>query len=580
MQSQNSFRRKDTSESAQYGMVVDELLSITASLLRKGPQEIDATMPFIEMGADSIGLALIRQIRTRFGVDVSIRRIFEDDNSVQTLARHIERALPAERPLSSAQADAHIVPTADAASAALRAVTPFVPYKPIQPTDIVVPSSSEQQSTRQLMDRYTAKTHSSRKHTEKYRPRLADNRASAGFRLSIKEMLYPLHAERSLGSKIYDLDGNEFLDLTMGFGANLFGHNPEFVMEGVRRQMELGIQIGPQSPLAGEVAELVAGFTGMDRVAFCNSGTEAVMTALRLARTATGKSKIALFAGSYHGTFDGVLARAGDSAAQVLPIAPGVPPHMVEDVIVLDYAAPNALEIIQRHASELAAVLVEPVQSRRPDLQPRQFLQDLRAFTRSHEITLIFDEIITGFRLAPGGAQEWFDVRADMATYGKVIGGGLPIGLVAGREEYMNGIDGGQWSYGDDSYPSATTTFFAGTFCKHPLTLAASKAALLHMKDIGPELQKNLNRRTSELSARLNEVFAVRQFPVRVVNCGSLFRFTFAGNMDLFFYHLLDKGIYIWEGRNCFLSTVHTDADLDHLTSVVCEAVWEMKRTV
>src|SRR5207237_1522 len=127
--------------------------------------------------------------------------------------------------------------------------------------------------------------------------------------------------------------------------------------------------------------------------------------------------------------------------------------------------------------------------------------------------------------------------------------------------------------------PSATTTFFAGTFCKHPLTLAASRAVLLHMQTMGPEMQKSLNRRTSKLVGCLNEVFASERFPVRVVHCGSLFRFSFTGNMDLFFYQLLDKGIYIWEGRTCFLSTAHTDADIEHLRCAVHETVRELKKT-
>jgi glutamate-1-semialdehyde aminotransferase len=559
MQSSDFLRETDALRAGMPGVVLDQLVRITATLLRKDLQEIDIREPFTEMGADAIGM------------EVSMRRLFENENSVQSLAAYIESAQAVEGVDSVKKRSADVAGPAAAA--------PFIPFKPIQPGDIAAPSISEQEKNRQLMERYTAKTGTSRRLTEKYRLRLADNRASAGFRLSIKEMLYPIHAERSAGSKIFDVDGNEFLDFTMGFGANLFGHNPAFVMDAVRKQLELGLQLGPQSPLAGEVAELVAGFTGMDRVTFCNSGTEAVMTALRLARTATGRPKIALFAGSYHGTFDGVLARTGDKTSQVLPLSPGVPPHMIDDVVVLDYETPGALETIRRHAGELAAVLVEPVQSRRPEMQPALFLRNLRALTREHGIALIFDEIITGFRLAPGGAQEWFDVRADLATYGKVIGGGLPIGLVAGRAEYLDGIDGGQWSYGDESYPSANTTFFAGTFCKHPLTMAASKAVLLHMKDRGPALQKDLNRRTSELAARLNEVFAVEQFPVRVAHCGSLFRFAFGGNMDLFFYQLLDRGIYIWEGRTCFLSTAHTDADVDRLIAAVRESVREMKKT-
>lgn len=569
----------DAPQTGQHGKVVEEVRRILAALLHQDAREISVQVPFIDMGADSVLMALTRQIHTRFGVEISIRQLFEGENSVQTLAAFIERALAAEKSDTSLNSASASQRRATIEEPAPQIAKPFVAYNPIQPGDIAAPSVSEQGRNKQLVERYTEKTGTSRRLTEKHRPHLADNRASAGFRFSIKEMLYPVHAERSCGSKFYDVDGNEYLDLTMGFGANLFGHNPDFVMDAVRRQMDLGIQLGPQSPLAGDVAERVCSFTGMERVTFCNSGTEAVMTAVRLARTTTGKQKIVLFAGSYHGTFDGVLARTGDISLQSLPLAPGVPPRMIEDVIVLDYGDESALARIEQQAAELAAVLVEPVQSRRPDLQPKAFLQALRKLTSAHGIALIFDEMITGFRIAPGGAQEWFGIRADMATYGKVIGGGLPIGLVAGKAEYMNGIDGGLWSYGDASYPSATTTFFAGTFCKHPLTLAASKAVLLHMEMMGPEMQSGLNQRTSELVRRLNDLFAAEQVAIRVVHCGSLFRFSFTGNMDIFFYRLLNKGVYIWEGRTCFLSTVHTDADLEHLVGAVREVVAEIKQT-
>src|SRR5262249_39988235 len=292
--------------------------------------------------------------------------------------------------------------------------------------------------------------------------------------------------------------------------------------------------------------------------------TEAVMMAVRLARTAHDRPLIALFAGSYHGTFDGVLAQpamANHLEASV-PMASGIRPGAVEDVIVLDYGKPESVAQLHKYAGKLAAVLVEPVQSRRPDLQPREFLQELRHFTEAHNIALIFDEVITGFRVAPGGAQEWFGVKADLATYGKVIGGGMPIGVVAGRAAYLDGIDGGHWTYNDHSYPRATTTFFAGTFCKHPLAMAAARAVLKRLKAEGPGLQQTLNNRTSSVAAELNAFFDAEEFPIRINHFGSLFRFSFRGNLDLLFYHLMEKGIYIWEGRNCFLSTAHGETDL------------------
>ena len=384
-------------------------------------------------------------------------------------------------------------------------------------------------------------------------------------------MLYPIVGAGSSGSHFRDVDGNDYVDISMGFGVDLFGHQPPFLAAALREQLDQGIELGPQSALAGEVAGLVCELTGFDRAAFCNTGTEAVMTALRLVRAVTGRRRVAVFAGSYHGHSDGVLGEpdAGAADGRAQPIAPGVLPGMVEDLIVLDYDDPRSLAVLRARAHELAAVLVEPVQSRHPGLQPGVFLRELRELTRELDVPLIFDEMITGFRLAVGGAQAWFGVQADLATYGKIVGGGLPIGVVAGRRSLMDAMDGGDWHYGDASFPEAETTFFAGTFCKHPLSMAAARAVLRHLADRGREEIERLNRRTAALSGELNDWLTAREAPVRVEHCGSLFRFVFSGNLDLLFYHLIERGVFIWEGRNCFLSTAHTDADVAQVAAAV-----------
>jgi acyl transferase domain-containing protein/non-ribosomal peptide synthetase component F len=608
--------------------VIASLRPLIARFLELDPQQLDIHMPFLEMGADSLVLIeAVQAIESMYGIELGIRDFFENLTTLDALAEYLNAQLPAEvveehvsslEPLIAVPGSpssleqimqqqlntlsqvisqqlavlesAHgktlkslapkvIVNAKKAEGTQSTSEKPYVPYQRIQRESGGGLNDRQRAHLDSLIDRYNARTPRSKEKTQTNRAVLADNRASAGFRLSIKEMLYPIVAERSAGSKIWDIDGNEYLDLTMGFGAILFGHNPPFIMNAVAEQMKLGIQLGPQSHLAGEVAALISELTGMQRVTFCNSGTEAVMTALRLARTATKRKKVAIFAGSYHGTFDGVLAiaRNFESDAQGIPVAPGVTPGLVEDVLVLEYGAERSLEVLRAHAHELAGVLVEPVQSRKPDLQPREFLHELRNLTTAAGAALIFDEVITGFRIHSGGAQAWFGVSADLATYGKIIGGGMPIGIVAGSAQFMDGIDGGAWSYGDGSYPQADTTFFAGTFCKHPLTMAAAKAALEQLKSDGPVLQETLNRRTSELAEKLNSYFESDDVPIRIVRFGSLFRFHFSGNMDVLFYHLLEKGIYIWEGRNCFLSTAHTDDDLEQLITAVKESVAEMR---
>jgi glutamate-1-semialdehyde aminotransferase len=458
----------------------------------------------------------------------------------------------------------------------------------MQTTDSTI--SRQQKYLHELIERYTKRTKTSKQLTQTYRPVLADIRASEGFSLPFKELFYPIVAQRSLGSRIWDVDGNEYIDIMMGLGVNLFGHNPPFIKEALEEQLEKGIQIGPQSEFAGEVAELICELTGMERVAFSNTGTEAVMTAIRLARSATNRNKIALFSGSYHGHFDGTLVKAKtiDGNLQIVPIAPGIPPSVVEDVLVLEYGNPQSLDAIAAHKQELAAVLVVPVQTTRPDLQPKTFLHQLRQLTQESGIALIFDEMVTGFRIHPGGAQAWFGVEADLATYGKIVGGGMPIGIIAGKAAYMDGIDGGMWNYGDASYPQAKTTFFAGTFCKHPLTMAAARSVLKHLKTQGSTLQEQLNQRTSQFVAALNNCFVENALPIRMANFGSLFGLASSGSsapsenstssqsIELLRYHLLERGVYLLRAGG-YLSTAHTDADLDYIVQAIKDSAEQLR---
>ncbi|HEX7175425.1 MAG TPA: aminotransferase class III-fold pyridoxal phosphate-dependent enzyme, partial [Pyrinomonadaceae bacterium] len=465
------------------------------------------------------------------------------------------------------------------ANPGLKTSTPYVPYRKITPGANGGLSARQAKHLESLIARYTKRTPQSKRLAQASRHVLADSRASVGFRLSIKEMLYPITGAHSAGSKIWDVDGNEYVDVTMGFGVHLFGHDAPFIRQALEEQLKSGIQLGPRSERVGEVAALLCELTGHERVAFCNSGTEAVMTALRLARAATGRTRVAIFSGSYHGHSDGTLAIAEHSDGQLtsLPMAPGVPKKVAEDVVVLEYGTRQSLDYLKLHATELACVLVEPVQSRNPALQPRAFLEELREITTAAGAALVFDEMVTGFRVHPGGAQGLFGVKADIATYGKIIGGGMPVGVVAGRASFLDGIDGGAWQYADASYPTAETTFFGGTFCMHPLTMAAALATLRHLKHEGPALQQRLNERTSRLVAELNAHFTAHGYPLGMANFGSLFRFVHTANMDLFYYHLMEKGVYIWEWRSGFLSTAHTEEDFRHFERAIKESLAEMR---
>lgn len=434
-----------------------------------------------------------------------------------------------------------------------------------------------------LITRFVTKTQESKRLSQDYRSYHANSRAVTGFFPSIKEMIYPIHGQRGKGARLWDVDGNEYVDISMGFGTLLFGHSPSFIIEALQQQIQHGILHGPQSRLAGEVAKLICELTGAERAALCNTGTEAVMGAIRLARTATGRSKIALFAGSYHGNLDEVLIKGvmtADGKLCSVPKASGIPQYMAENVIILNYDTPESLDIIQAHAHELAAVLVEPIQSSRPDLQPQEFLCQLRQLTQETGIVLIFDEVITGFRMHSAGIQGLWDIQADITTYGKAVAAGMPIGVIAGKAAFMDALDGGMWNYGDESYPQAKSTFFAGTFFKHPLAMAAAWAALNHIKNYGSKLQEELTQKTANLVEALNSYFSQEQVSIRVVNFGSLFRFTFPNNSvigNLFYYYLLEKGVYAWEGRNFYLSTAHTEEDIEYILQAVKESVVEMQ---
>jgi glutamate-1-semialdehyde aminotransferase len=410
-----------------------------------------------------------------------------------------------------------------------------------------------------MFKQLTEKNRLSKKHTQDFRESFALNRNAAGFNKEMKEFVYTLVCDRTEGPYVYDIDGNEYIDLTMGFGSILFGHNYMPVRKAIEEQLTKSWSVGPISPLAAILSKEISKATGVERVAFFNSGTEAVMVALRIAKAITQKKYIVFFKGAYHGTFDSLLSLKNDPVTNLAKeIVPGVTQSVLNESYLLEYGSEASLDFIKKHAAEIAAVLTEPVQSRNPSLQPREYLHELRKITAENDIALIFDEVITGFRSGIGGAQQHFDVAADIVTYGKVIGGGLPIGIVAGKAKFLDATDGGFWQYGDDSVPLVKSTFVAGTFCHHPLAMAASLKTLETLNQSNGKLLKDLNQTTELFCAGLNDFFNEKGYPLSVSNFASLFRFNTIGKWNLLYYQLLLNGVYIWEGRNCFLSPAHT----------------------
>lgn len=669
----NAYEHAATSATIPYPSrqvdILRQLKAIIGNLLGENVETLNSDTNFFRLGLDSLILIQANHtIKDTFGVEISIRQLFEDLSTLRTLATYIDQQLPpaetvsTSMPIHSFPAPNTVPMASDVLPLHPATTLPSTPMEELfvrqmqllsqqmemqhaifsqqlellrsgrlseeksvngaafsslpqlekeQPEEICPRQSNraessangihppmfvafqplrtqvEQITPRQrlaletLIARYTARTQKSKQHVQQSRFVRTNHRNSMAFRLLWKEMIYPTIASHSQGAHIYDIDGNKYIDLTMGFGVALFGHAVPFVQKALSKASKQGWLIGPYSEKAEQVARLIAELTGVERVAFYNSGTEAVMVALRLARAATGRTKIAIFSGAFHGTFDGLQAHMDFTGGEghSVPLAPGISPNMVKDVLVLNYGTPQALETIRAHAHELAAVIVEPVQSRRPDLQPREFLKQLRQLTTEIGTVLVFDEIITGFRIHPGGAQTYFDIQADLVTYGKVLGGGMPIGVVAGKTAIMDSIDGGVWNYGDASYPPRDTrrTIVGGTFCEHPLAMAAAEAVLEHLKKQGPALQQRLNERTASFAERLNSFFQHEQVPIRIAQFGSLFRFLFQGDFDLLYYYLLDKGVYTWEGRTCFLSTAHTDQDLEYIIQAVKDSIREMR---
>lgn len=587
------------------GLLTD-ILEIFRDL--SGVTDVDADADFIAQGFDSLLLGqAARAIEKKFQVKITFRQLLKETPSAMALAGHLESLLPTQPAAAAATAPSE---TRGAATPALfkaqleamqalfaeqlRALhgqlqgqSPPAPVTAPAPTETFdqdaagpprlsrgkgQPLTSRQQDyIRTLAQRSNARTPLSKARTQRDRGVLADPRTAAGFRREWKELVYPIVADRAKGSKIHDIDGNEYVDLVNGFGQTMFGHSPDFVTAALAGQIDDGFPIGPQSPLAGEVAALIRDMTGSERVTFCNTGSEAVMAAMRVARAVTGRTRVVVFNNDYHGQFDEALVKArGGIGPQALPTAPGIPPESIANMTVLPYGQQRSLDWIAANGQDIAAVLVEPVQSRHPALRPVEFLKKLRTICDAGGAALVFDEIVTGFRVHPGGMQAVFGIAADLVTYGKVLGGGMPIGILAGRARYMDALDGGMWGYGDDSVPEAAVTFVAGTFVRHPLALAATKAVLLHLQAEGPALQERLAGRMGKLVDSLNRDLERRGLATRAEGYSSWFHISFAAESplaSLFWPQMRLLGVHVQEGFPCFLTTAHGDADIAAIES-------------
>jgi amino acid adenylation domain-containing protein len=543
---------------------------------------------FLEMGLDSLFLTQVAtSLSKKFGVKISFRQLNEEVPNLDKLADYILPHWSNAGAGAGAGAGAASSGSASAAAPAVNALEDAPELKKVFGAQARIVKEKVDDMTPQqrawfdaFVKRYVAKTAKSKAFTQENRKPMADPRVVTGFKPQTKELIYQVVVDKSNGCHLWDIDGNEYVDILSGFGSSMFGYMPDFIKEACHKQIDTSVEIGPMHPLAAEVSKLLCELTGAERAAVCNTGSEAVLGAMRMARTVTGRSLIIAFSGSYHGINDEVIIR-GSKSKKSYPGAPGIMPEAVQNMLVLDYGTPESLEIIKQRCHEAAAVLVEPVQSRRMEFRPVDFLREVRRITQENGTALIFDEVITGFRTHPNGTQALFGIQADIGTYGKVIGGGMPVGAMIGKSEWMDALDGGHWQFGDESVPPAGVTYFAGTFVRHPLTLAAMKAALLHMKDEGPALQERLNTVTEDMVARVNGLFDQYQLPYRWVNFGSAFKTKYDESVnytELFFMLMRYHGVHVLDFPH-FITTAHTAADIAFIIATVEKTCQELRES-
>lgn len=380
----------------------------------------------------------------------------------------------------------------------------------------------------------------------------------------------PRFIERGEGPYLYDVDGNRFIDYVLSYGPLILGHAHPGVVAALVEAASNGTSYGAPTPLALDLARLIqAAMPSIETLRFVNSGTEATMSALRLARAFTGRVKVVKFAGCYHGHADLLLVQAGSGVATLgLPDSPGVPPAAVADTLVASYNDLAGVErLFGRFSGDIAAVIVEPVAGNMGVVPPAEgFLEGLRALTAREGALLIFDEVMTGFRVHPGGAQARYGVRPDVTTLGKVIGGGLPVGAYGGRRDVMAMVA-----------PSGPV-YQAGTLSANPLAMAAGRCTLEMLQQ--PGVWEALEAAGTYLEAGLAE--AARAAGVRITqhragtmggvffHAGPVVDWASAAQSDrkayaAFFHAMLDQGVYLAPSpfEAVFLSTAHTRNDLD-----------------
>lgn len=390
---------------------------------------------------------------------------------------------------------------------------------------------------------------------------------------------------RGAGSHVWDADGNEYIDFIGSWGPLILGHSDPRVLKAVQTTMENGLSFGAPTPIEVDVAELLVDMVpNIDMVRMVNSGTEAVMSAVRVARGVTGRTKIIKFAGCYHGHSDAMLVKAGSGALTGgAPDSKGVPQAVAADTLTAQYNDLESVEaLMEANPQAVAAVIVEPVAANMGVIAPKSgFLQGLRTLCDRYGALLIFDEVITGFRLALGGAQEYFGVCADLVTFGKIIGGGMPVGAYAGKREIMSQV------------APTGPIYQAGTLSGNPVAMAAGLTQL-QILQANPQYYSELEHKAQRMAQGLRHAAQEAGVAVQVNQCGALlcpyftdtpvecFADTQKSDLDrfrIYFHGMLARHLYLAPSQYeaTFVNVSHTEEDLETFCQAAEQVMQELR---